>query len=177
MNTKDSMVIVSVHTMAAIERLRNYLLTTNCSNANVEYRRDMLFVEFAEGTYPTDELIQEARKIFYWTDKFKVPHIDGFVHYYDMTNSLLINLVHYEEICKICEKLKSFGAELKGFDLNFHEYTFTYDVPGRRNLLYPELLELEQIVEPMEKEALDHLSVFKMDEFYTLTIKHSSWRS
>ena len=175
MNTKDSM-IVSVHTEAAINRLKEYLLTTIFSGATVELKDDMLFVIFAEGTTPTADFIEEVRKIFYWTDRITVPHIDGFVHYYDMNNSLLVNLVHYEEICQIFEKLESFGAELKSIDISFHEYMFTYDVPGRSNLSYHELLEIERIIEPSEKEFLDHLSVFRMDVFYTLTIKHVSWK-
>lgn len=175
MNTKDSCAIVGVHTQAAVNRLKEYLLTTIYSGANVEYRSDMLFVIFEDGTQPSDELIDEVRKLFYWTDKLKVPHIDGFVHYYEMTNTLLINLVHYDEICRVCEKLKSFGVDLKGFDLSFKEYTFTYDVHGRSPLRYPELLEIEQIVKPEEKEILQHLSVFRMDVFYTITIKHHSW--
>ncbi len=175
MNTKDSMV-VSVYTQAAIDRFKEYLLSTPVNTASVELRSDMLFVEFQDGSHPTHEVIQEAKRIFYWTDKLTVPHIDGFVHYYSNNNTLLINLVHYEEICKICEKLKKFGATLKGFDLNFHEYTFTYDVHGRSNLRYDELLEIEQIIEPNEAEKLKHLSVFRMDEFYTLTIKHGSWK-
>lgn len=175
MNTKDSM-IVSVHTEAAINRLKEYLLTTIFSSANVELKNDTLFVEFAEGVHPTAEFIEEVRKIFYWTDQLTVHNIDGLVHYYDMNNSLLINLVHYEKICQIGEKLKSFGAELKGFDISFHEYMFTYDVPGRSNLRYHELLEIERIIAPSQKETLDHLSVFRMDVFYTLTIKHVSWK-
>lgn len=176
MNTKESMV-VSVHTQAAIDRLKDYLLSTSLTSANVSVKNDMLFVEFADGTCPTEENVREARKIFYWTDELTVPHIDGFVHYYDTNNTLLINLVHYEEICKICEKLKSFGAVVKGFDLNFHEYTFTYDVPGRSSLNYSELMEIEQIIDPKEDKDLEHLSVFRMDCFYTLTIKHVSWKN
>lgn len=176
MHTNDSMV-VSVYTQAAIERFKEYLLSTPVSGANIELKSDMLFVEFKDGIAPTDDVIQEARKIFYWTNSLTVPHIDGFVHYYAMSNTMLINLVHYEEICKICEKLKEFGAALKGFDLNFHEYTFTYDLPGRSNLRYAELLEIEQIIEPLETERLEHLTVFRMDKFYTLTVKHVSWKN
>lgn len=176
MNTKDSMV-VSVYTQAAIERLKDFLLSTPSHRANIELKGDMLFVEFKDGIQPTDEVIQEARKIFYWTDTVAIPHIDGFVHHYSSNNTTMINLVHYEEICKICEKLKSFGAVLKGFDLNFHEYTFTYDIPGRSNLNYSELMEIEQIVEPKETESPEHLSVFRMGKFYTLTIKHVSWKN
>lgn len=176
MNTKDSMVLSS-YTEAAIKRLKEYLLSTPASNANIELKGDMLFVEFKDESRPTQEIIKMARQIFYWTDTLTVHHIDGFVHYYTETNAMLINLVHYEEISTICEKLKSFGAHLKGFDLNFHEYTFTYDVPGRSNLRYDELMEIEQIIDPKETECLEHLSVFRMDKFYTLTIKHVSWKN
>ena len=176
MNTKDSM-IVSVLTEATINRLKEYLLTTPLKEANMELKDDMLFIQFEEGTKPTAEFIENVRRIFYWTDKVSVPHIDGFVHYYDLTNSLLVNLVHYEEICKICEKLKNFGAELKSFDISFHEYSFAYDLPGRSSLSYYELLEIEKIIDPSSKEALDHLSVFRMDTSYSLTIKHVSWRT
>lgn len=176
MNAKDSMVL-SNFTVAAIERLKEDLLSTPANNANIELKGDMLFVEFNDESRPTDEIIQMVRQIFYWTDTLLVPHIDGFVHYYTEINTMLINLVHYEEICKICEKLKSFGAALKGFDLNFHEYTFTFDVPGRSNLRYDELMEIEQIIDPNETECLEHLSVFRMDKFYTLTIKHVSWKN
>lgn len=175
MNTNNSNVIVGIHTEAAINRFKDYLLTTALKNANVELKSDMLFVEFEDGTRPSDEVIRIAREIFYWINELSVPHIDGLVHYYDLTNTLLINLVHYEEICKICEKLKSFSVKLTSFDLSFHEYCFAYDVTGRSNLDYYELLEIEQIVEPSEKEALDHISVFRMDEDYTLHIKHSAW--
>lgn len=177
MNTKDTLVVSGIHTQAAIDRLKEYLLSANLNSANVCVKSDMLFVEFAGGPCPTEADIYEVRKIFYWIDELTVPHIDGFVHYYDQNNTLLVNLVHYEEVCKICEKLKGFGAVLKGFDLNFHEYTFTYDVPGRSNLNYPELLEIEQIIEPTETESLEHLSVFRMGKFYTLTIKHVSWKN
>ena len=176
MNTKDSMVL-SGYTEAAINRLKDYLLSTPANNANIELKGDMLFVEFKDNARPTHEIIKMARQIFYWTDTLLVPHIDGFVHYYSETNTMLINLVHYEEICRICEKLKSFGAKLKGFDLNFHEYTFTYDVPGRCSFRYDELMEIEQIIDPKETESLEHLSVFRMDKFYTLTIKHVSWKN
>ncbi len=175
MNTKDSMV-VSVYTQAAIERLKDFLLSTHSHRANIELKGDMLFVEFQDGIQPTDQVIEKARQIFYWTDAIVVPHIEGFVHHYSSNNTTMINLVHYEEICKIKEKLSSFGAVLKAFDLNFHEYTFTYDVPGRSNLNFSELMEIEQIVEPKETESPDHLSVFRMGEFYTLTIKHVSWK-
>lgn len=175
MNTKDSMV-VSGYTQAAIERLKDFLLSTPSHRANIELKSDMLFVEFQNGIQPTDEVIQEARKIFFWTDTVDIPHIDGFVHHYSSNNTTMINLIHYEEICKIKEKLISFGADIKGFDISFHEYTFTFDVPGRSNLNYDELMEIEQIIEPKETESPEHLSVFRMGGFYTLTIKHVSWR-
>ena len=176
MNTSNSNMIVGIHTEAAINRFKEYLLTTALKNANVELKSDMLFVEFEDGTRPTDEVIHTAREIFYWTDQISVPHIDGLVHYYELTNTILINLVHYEEICTICEKLKTFNVELKGFDLSFHEYSFKYNVIGRSSLNYYELLEIEKIVEPSENEALDHISVFRMDEDYSLNIKHASWK-
>lgn len=175
MNTKDSMV-VSGYTQAAIERLKDFLLSTPSHRANIELKDDMLFVEFKDGIQPSTEVIEEARKIFFWTDVVIVPHIDGFVHHYTSTNTMMINLIHYDEICRIREKLSSFGAVLKGFDLSFHEYTFTYDVPGRSNLNFCELMEIEQIVDPKETESPDHLSVFRMGGFYTLTIKHISWK-
>lgn len=175
MHTEESM-MVGVYADAAIRRLKEYLLTTTARNASIELRGDLLYVAFEDEYSPSTEIIEKARQIFYWSDTLTVPHIDGFVHYYPETNAMLINLVHYEEINKICDKLKSFGAELKGFDLNFHEYTFTYDVPGRSNLSYAELLEIEQIINPKETEELEHLSVFRMDKFYTLTVKHVSWR-
>jgi len=177
MNTKNSNMIVGIHTEAAINRLKDYLLTTALKNANVELKNDMLFVEFESETRPTDETIRMAQEIFYWIDSISVPHIDGLVHYYDLTNTLLINLVHYEEICAICEKLKSFSVKLTSFDINFHEYCFTYDIIGRSNLNYHELLEIEKIVEPAQTEELAHLSVFRMNEEYSLTIKHASWRN
>ena len=175
MNTKDSMV-VSGYTQAAIERLKDFLLSTNSHRANIELRGDMLFVEFQDGIQPTTEVVQEIRKIFYWTDSVEIPHIDGFVHHYSSNNTTMINLVHYEEICKIKNKLSDFGAVLKGFDLNFHEYTFTYDVPGRSNLNFSELIKIEQIIDPKENTCTDHISVFRMGAFYTLTIKHDSWK-
>ena len=175
MNTKESMV-VSVYTQAAIDRFKEYLLSTPLNNASVELRNDMLFVEFNDEIQPSQEVINKAREIFYWADELIIPHVDGFVHYYSANSTLLVNLVHYEESCRICEQLKSFGAKLKGFDLNFHEYTFTYDVPGRSNLCFAELMEIEQIVEPNETESTEHLSVFRMDKFYTLTVKHVSWK-
>ena len=176
MNTSNSTLIVGIHTEAAINRFKDYLLTTALKNANVELKSDMLFVEFEDGTRPSEDDIRLAKEIFYWTNQISVPHIDGLVHYYDVNNTLLINLVHYEEICKICELLKSYSVRLTGFDLSLHEYCFTYDVTGRSNLNYYELLEIEKIVEPSSEETLDHLSVFRMDEDYSLTIKHAFWR-
>lgn len=164
------------YTEAAIERLKEYLLTTPESNANIELKSDMLYVKFNNEEGPGAEIIQMARKIFYWADTLAIPHIDGFVHYYSSNNAMLVNLVHYEEISAIYEMLKGFGAELVGFDLNFHEYTFTYDVPGRSNLCYDELMEIEHILEPNENEFPEHLSVFRMGKFYTMTIKHDSWK-
>ena len=175
--TTDEKKVVGVYTEAAINRLKEYLLTTAAHNAVIELRNDLLFVSFKGDSSFTETILETARQIFYWTDKLTVPHIDGFVHYYPGTNSMLINLVHYEEIYAICEKLKGFGAKVTGFDLSFHEYTFTYDVPGRSNLCYDELMEIEQILEPKKTEALEHLSVFRMGQFYTLTIKHISWRN
>lgn len=176
MNTHNSSVIVDALTMAAINRLKESLLSFDYKNANVEVKSDMLFVVFEEGTQPSDEFIKKVGEIFYWTDTLNVPHIDGLVHYYDITNTLLINLVHYEEICRICKKLNSFGVTLEGFDISFHEYTFTYSIPGRSNLQFNELMEIEQIVAPNETEDLEHLSVFRMNTIFTLTIKHVSWR-
>lgn len=175
--TTNETKVVGVRTKAAIKRLEDYLLTTAAYNAVIELRSDLLFVSFQEESSFTETILEKARQIFYWTDKLTVPHIDGFVHYYPATNTMLINLVHYEEICNICEKLNGFSAKVTGFDLNFHEYTFTYDVPGRSNLSYSELLEIEQIINPKETEELEHLSVFRMGQFYTLTIKHISWRN
>ena len=173
MHTEKTMV-VGVHTEAAINRLKEYLLLTAAHNATLELRGDMLFVAFKDESSFTSEILETARKIFYWTDKLSIPHIDGFVHYYSETGTLVINLVHYEEIAKIYEKLESFKTVVTDFDQNFHEYTFTYDVPNRSNLRYDELLEIEQIINHKEPESLEHLSVFRMGKFYTLTIKHIS---
>ena len=177
MNTNNSMERCGAHAQTAIARLKDYLQTTSESNADIELTQNMLYVKFHNEEGPSAEIIQQARQIFYWADKLEIPHIDGFVHYYSSTNALLINLVHYEEICEILAKLQAFGAELQGFDISFHEYTFTYDVPNRSNLDYGELLEIEQIIEPTETEDLKHLSVFRMGKFYSMTIKHTSWKS
>lgn len=176
MNTKASM-LSNGHTQAAIARLKEYLLTTAESNADIELEGDMLYVKFKNGNAPTSEIIQKVRDIFFWTDTLTIPNIDGFVHYYPSYSSLLINLVYYEEISSVFKKLQELGTDVKSFDLSFHEYTFTYDVLGRNNLVYDELLEIEQILAPEEKDNLNHLSVFRMGKFYTLTIKHDTWKS
>ena len=100
MNTKDSMVLGN-YTEASIKRLKDYLLSTPSNDARIELKGDMLFVEFNNDSRPAQEIITMARQIFYWTDALTVPHIDSFVHYYTATNTMLINLVHYEEISKI----------------------------------------------------------------------------
>ena len=176
MNTKASM-LSNGHTQAAIARLKEYLLTTAESNADIELENDMLYIKFKNGLPPTATLIQRVREIFFWTDSITIPNIDGLVHYYPSCSSLLVNLVYYDEISAIFQKLQELGTDVKDFDLNFHEYTFTYDVIGRNNLVYDELLEIEQILAPEEKEALNHISVFRMGKFYTLTIKQDTWKS
>ena len=175
MNTKTSMSSTTSHVQAAIARLEEYLLTTSESNADIELENNMLYVKFKNGLAPTDEIVQRVREIFFWADTVSIPHIDGLVHYYPSCSSLLINLVYYDEISAVYEKLKGLGTIVKSFDLVFREYVFSYDVIGRNNLVYDELLEIEQLIAPAETEELKHISVFRMGKYYTLTIKHAIW--
>ncbi|MBR3614435.1 MAG: hypothetical protein IKL55_04590 [Clostridia bacterium] len=171
MNTPCTL-IVSTYTQAAINQFEEYLRSTDFNSANISHQRDTLLVEFPEGTKPSPEFIQKVGNIFYWSNELSNSHLDGAIHYYDFTNSLLINLSFYEEICQVCEKLKSFKIALTAFELGNSGYTFTYDIHGRSPLSYTELLEIEQIINPEEKEELKHLVVFRMDVYYTLTVKH-----
>lgn len=171
MNTHDNM-IVGVHTQARINRFKEYLLSAKLT-ASVTLQDDMLFVEFEDQNRPNDKQLQTIQDIFYWSDKIVVPSIDSLVHFYDHSNTLLVNLKNYEEIISVYFKLKGFRAIVKSFSCTSNDFSFDYDFSGRSPFNYAELIEFEKIVNPKETTSTKHISVFRITEFYSMTVKVS----
>lgn len=177
MNTKDSL-IVAKYTQAAINRFEEYLNSiTDKENACVELRGDTLCVQFSNQFVPSEEDIARIRNIFFWTDTIFVPHIEGFVHYYPESGTLLVSLRHYELLVQVYEKLKELKVAVTSFDLSLSELTYNYRISGRSPLYYKELMEVHRILDPKEPEHLYLISVFRMGEEYSLTAKVSALES
>lgn len=168
--TVNTLTTLPTATDAAIAELKHVLKSFGHTNINVFQKNDMLYVEFLEKPTLSEELLKKIKNIFYWTDSIKVPYIDGLVHFYEFSDSLLISLKFYEQIVAVRDFIISHGMQLMEFDICDAEFSFRYSWASRNCFNYEELQEVRKIVDPSEERSRS-VVVYGANRIHSMSVR------
>lgn len=169
----ETNVLPETPTSVAINNLKNFLQSIGYADASIYIKSDMVYVEFPKKVELSAEQLEEIHNMFYWTKNLKVPYINGLVHFYEYTDTLLISVMLYDKIFKVHEYLNSKGIKLLEFDVCNHEFSFKYDANVDPDFNEEALSEIKQIVDPEDnyRRAVGLFEIKKPVHSYILSIK------